>query len=201
MGALIRFQRATGFARPMSKCAWAATISTTPATFTAGYYTGSRFDGTWPLDDNYPNLRDALWLATDRAYKTALESMARKRAALNSANAPTEKLADFSQAEPVKSVAKVQPQEDRRAAWTARMVKLSAVFNAYPEVLASAVSYQQIEGATYLLNNEGHRAALSRQRRGYRARRRKGRRRTECCCATSRPSSRPARISFPPKPR
>ena len=81
----------------------------------SGIYTGSRYDTEWPLDDNYPTLRECFWLATDRAYKTALESMARKRAALNSANAPAEKLADFSHADPVKSIGKVTPEEDRRS--------------------------------------------------------------------------------------
>ncbi len=121
----------------------------------SGIYTGSRYDGTWPLDDNYPNLRDALWLATDRAYKAALESMARKRAALNGANAPTEKLADFSQVEPVKNVAKVSRKKIDESAWAARTVKLSAIFNSYPSVLSSGVNFQAIEGVTYLMNNEG----------------------------------------------
>ena len=121
----------------------------------SGIYSGSRYDGAWPLDDNYSNLRDALWLATDRAYKAALESMARKRAALNGANAPAEKLADFSHAEPVKNVAKVSRKKIDDNTWTARTVKLSAIFNSYPEVLSSGVNFQAIEGTTYLMNNEG----------------------------------------------
>ena len=121
----------------------------------SGIYTGSRFDGEWPLDDHYPTLRDCLWLATDRAYKTALESMARKRAALNSANAPTDKLADFSHADPVKNIGKVTHNKIDEAAWQSRVVKLSAVFNAYPEVLSSGVEFEGIDGTTWLMNNEG----------------------------------------------
>jgi TldD protein len=121
----------------------------------SGIYTGSQFDRSWPLDDNYPNLRDALWLATDHAYKAALESMARKRAALNGANAPAEKLADFSQVEPVKSISKASRKKIDEAGWAARTVKLSAIFNSYPEVLASSVAFQDIEGITYVMNNEG----------------------------------------------
>jgi len=73
----------------------------------SGRYTGTRFDGSFPLDDSYPALRDALWLATDTAYKTAVESMSRKRATLNAAAAQGEKLPDFAHAEPVKSIAKL----------------------------------------------------------------------------------------------
>lgn len=121
----------------------------------SGIYTGSRFDNEWPIDDNYATLRECFWLATDRAYKTALESMARKRAALNSANAPAEKLADFSRTDPVKSINKVARKRTDEALWQSRMVKLSAVFNAYPEVLSSYVEFQAIDGVTYIANNEG----------------------------------------------
>jgi hypothetical protein len=36
-----------------------------------------------------------------------------------------------------------------------RTVKLSSIFNSYPEVLSSGVNFQAIEGYTYLMNNEG----------------------------------------------
>ncbi len=121
----------------------------------SGIYTGSRFDEEWPIDDNYATLRECFWLATDRAYKTALESMARKRAALNNVNAPTEKLPDFAHADPVKSIGKVTRKKPDEAAWQARTVRLSAVFNAYPEVLSSFVEFDNIEGVTYVMNNEG----------------------------------------------
>jgi TldD protein len=121
----------------------------------SGMYSGSRFDGEWPIDDNYATLRECFWLATDRAYKTALESMARKRGALNSANAPTEKLADFSHADPVKSAGKITRKKIDEAAWQSRIVKLSGVFNSYPEVHSSQVEFEAIDGINYVMNNEG----------------------------------------------
>ena len=121
----------------------------------SGIYSGSRLDGSWPLDDNYATLREVLWLSTDRAFKTALESMSRKRAALNSANAPAEKLADFSPAEPVKNLLKLPKKKLDESAWTSRIVKLSGLFNAYPEVVASSVQFEVIAGGTYLMNSEG----------------------------------------------
>jgi predicted Zn-dependent protease len=100
-------------------------------------------------------MRERLWLETDRAFKTALESMARKRAALNSSNAPAEKLGDFYKADPVQSLAKVTFKKLDEAAWTSRVVKLSAVFNTYPEVLFSGVEFQATDGITSLMNSEG----------------------------------------------
>ncbi len=51
----------------------------------SGRSSGSRLDSGWPLDDNYNALRECFWLATDYAYKTAIESMGRKRASMNNA--------------------------------------------------------------------------------------------------------------------
>ncbi len=121
----------------------------------SGIYTGSRLDGAWPLDDSYQALRDGFWLATDRAYKTALESISRKRSSLNNANAPAEKLADFSRVDPVKSIGKISHKKFDQAAWESRIVNISGIFNAYPEVLASLVDFQQLQGATYIMTNEG----------------------------------------------
>ncbi|MGH9557766.1 MAG: hypothetical protein ACRD30_00905, partial [Bryobacteraceae bacterium] len=120
-----------------------------------GYYSGSRLDGQWPLDDDYQALRDALWLSTDHAYKAALESMARKRASLNNASTPPDRLPDFSRVEPVVKIEKAGLPKLDEDAWTARVSKLSAVFNAYPEVQSSGVLYTAIEGVNYMTTSEG----------------------------------------------
>jgi len=121
----------------------------------SGIYTGSRYDTSWPLDDNYASLREALWLATDRAYKAAVESMGRKRASLNGASAPAERLPDFSKADPVVSLAKASHAKIDEEAWTERVKRLSSAFNSYPDTLSSQVELQVIDGITYFLNSEG----------------------------------------------
>ena len=55
----------------------------------------------------------------------------------------------------MKNIAKVSRKKIDENAWTARTVKLSSIFNSYPEVLSSAVNFQAIEGVTYVMNNEG----------------------------------------------
>ena len=122
----------------------------------SGIYTGSRYDAQpFSLDDNYRALREGLWLGTDHAYKAAVESIARKRAALTNAAAPAEKVADFSPAEPVESLVKVTRTKFDEAAWKARIVRHSAIFDAAPEVLASGVEFHFNQDATYYLNTEG----------------------------------------------
>jgi len=122
----------------------------------SGYYSGSRFDtGPWPLDDDYQSLREAAWLATDHAYKAAVESVARKRAALNNVAESSEKLPDYSKAEPVTSIARIAPLKTDETLWRARVAKLSGIFKAYPEILASGVEFHANQGPTYYVNSEG----------------------------------------------
>jgi len=121
----------------------------------SGIYSGSRYDGNWPLDDDYSNFRSELWLSTDRAFKAAVESMARKRASMNNSNASAESLPDFSKVAPVVSIGKVvRPKVDDQE-WTARTSRLAAIFNGTKEVLSSAVELQLIQGPTTLMNSEG----------------------------------------------
>jgi hypothetical protein len=122
---------------------------------TTGRYGGSRYDGNWPMDDNYALLREGYWLLTDRVFKTAEESIGRKRASLKNAAAQTDKVPDFSKADAVVSLPKVAHKKIDDTAWTQRIARLSSVFGAYPEVLTSVVELQAVDGITYLLNSEG----------------------------------------------
>lgn len=122
----------------------------------SGRYSGSRYDGDWPLDDNYSALREGFWLLTDRTYKAAVESMGRKRASLKGTAAQSgEQIPDFSKADAIVSLPKVAHKKIDETALTQRFSKLSAVFGGYPEVLSSSVEFQVIDGITYLLNSEG----------------------------------------------
>src|SRR5581483_5383769 len=49
----------------------------------SGLHYGTRYDiDRFPLENSLPVLRRYLWLATDGAYKSAVEAISRKRAAL-----------------------------------------------------------------------------------------------------------------------
>jgi len=122
----------------------------------SGIYSGSRYDGNFPLDDDYGSFRSELWLSTDRAFKTAVESMARKRASLNnSAASSAEPLPDFSKVAPVVSIGKLSKPKLDEEAWTSRAARLAGAFNPYKEVLSSGMELQLIQGPTTLMNSEG----------------------------------------------
>lgn len=121
----------------------------------SGHYSGARLDPEqWPLDNNYPLLRQCFWLATDRAYKTALEAIARKRATLKGAANP-EQLPDFSKTPAVRSLQSIQLAPYDEQSWIPRIRILSSLFNDYRELHTGVVSAQIFNGASYFANSEG----------------------------------------------
>lgn len=119
------------------------------------YFSGSRYDPeNLSLDDNYAVLRHSLWLSTDRAYKTAVEAIARKRAALKNIT-QNQDLPDFWKAEPYQKILPIQRQDVDSPKWTSRVRDFSAIFSRYPEVLGSAVQFSALQSTHYMLNSEG----------------------------------------------
>ena len=106
-----------------------------------------------PLTDDYRELRRSLWLATDTAYKHALETLARKRGALQ--NQTREALADFSPAEPYADFAAADPQPLPGDAVVELVRAGSAVFRKFPEITASHVHGSAANGLTTYVNSEG----------------------------------------------
>jgi hypothetical protein len=121
----------------------------------AGRVGGTRYDlGRWPLDDSYPALRRYLWLATDSAYKGAVETISRKRAALRNLT-ESNPVDDFSHAQPVEYIHDLSRLTIDEDDWTARVRALSAIFTDYPGVLDSRVELDAEAGGYYVANSEG----------------------------------------------
>jgi len=121
------------------------------------FYSGVRYEvDRFPLDDSYPVLRRHLWLATDTAYKAALEAISRKRALVRSLTV-SEQLPDFYRAAPVEMVDRTVLPEIDASLWSERMRRLSALFLRYPKLIGSVVDYTASRGVQYLVNSEGTR--------------------------------------------
>ena len=120
-----------------------------------GFGGGSRYDlGQFPLEDSLPAMRRYFWLATDTAYKAAVEAIARKRAALKNVTA-SEKINDFAHADPMHHLTDFRKLAIDEEVWTNRVRALSALFAQYPDVRASVVELHAGEGGLYLANSEG----------------------------------------------
>ncbi|HTM51587.1 MAG TPA: metallopeptidase TldD-related protein [Bryobacteraceae bacterium] len=121
----------------------------------SGFTYGSNYDvDRLPLDDNLLLLRRYLWLAIDRAYKSAVEAIARKRAALKNVSL-AEHIDDFAKAEPVKRVEPVSAASFDEERWKNLVRSLSAVFRKYPDLRSSLVEFSGIHDIRYMATSEG----------------------------------------------
>lgn len=107
-----------------------------------------------PLDDNYQELRRQLWLATDNAYKKALEDLSRKRAALQNKTS-LEEIADFSDESPSTLVEAQAPAKIDLARLEAMARGLSGVLKESPTILTDSAYLVVEQTYTRYLNSEG----------------------------------------------
>lgn len=106
-----------------------------------------------PLEDDYKELRRAMWLATDGAYKKALEDLARKRAVLQN-RPPAEQIPDFSHEEPA-NISDLQLPGPLDASRAERLVRdLSALLKT-PDLFTSRVQLRVGSVHTRYVNSEG----------------------------------------------
>jgi TldD protein len=93
------------------------------------------------IEDDYRALRHEIWLATDAAYRQAVEQLVRKRAFLkNRVSVEDEKVPDFSREEPTVAVAARRALEIDRARWERQVREWSAIFLIAAEISAGGGS-------------------------------------------------------------
>lgn len=107
-----------------------------------------------PVEDDYREIRRQLWLATDAAYKAALESLAQKRAALQN-ETRAEDLADFTTEEPFTFVDGPGPDLPPQPDVESLVRTLSGSFTKMPDVFESKVSSVIRNQRTFYANSEG----------------------------------------------
>jgi predicted Zn-dependent protease len=107
-----------------------------------------------PLDDDYNELSRHIWLATDAAYKSALEELSQKRAFLKNKNR-TQEVPDLTQEEALKTsdVIPFLPVDLTSAETLVR--DLSMLFREMPDVFNSSVHFNATVTDVRYLNSEG----------------------------------------------
>jgi len=107
-----------------------------------------------PIDDNYDELRRKIWLATDAAYKKAVEDFSAKKAAQLNRNV-TEKIPDFSK-EPARQESETLPPIVEKMSDAEHLVRAaSAVFLKLPSIETSDAELEVDNTAEHYLNSEG----------------------------------------------
>src|SRR6187399_1502821 len=119
---------------------------------------GSTGSGAYTtLDDDYGALRHSLWLATDTAYKSAVETIAQKRAYTQNRTTQDDPIPDFSREKPtISATAKMKMQLDRTKVEN-QLREWSKIFREFPAVQTSSVSYHARLNHRYIANSEGTR--------------------------------------------
>ena len=108
-------------------------------------------------EDSYEALRQDIWLATDQAYKRALEKLAQKKAYVQT-KAITDLPEDLSREKPYTEVEpKINLSVDKTN-WKDNVRELSAIFKGFPQINDSEVKFKAVAINRYFLNSEGFRS-------------------------------------------
>ena len=105
-------------------------------------------------EDHYDALRHDLWLATDAAYKEALEQLAQKRAFLQN-RVQDEPAPDFSVEGASVLVEPLAASAFDAETWQGTVRRLSEVFREYPAIDDSSVTLRVERSTKYLVNSDG----------------------------------------------
>jgi hypothetical protein len=109
-----------------------------------------------PIEDNYAAIRQAAWLATDGAYKNAVETLSRKQSYMEGQQIE-DRPNDFARAEAVVFVKPKSALSIDAAGWERTLRSVSARFLKHPHVIDSQVTLTASADNQYLVNSEGTR--------------------------------------------
>jgi TldD protein len=110
--------------------------------------------GSVGIDRDYDSLRQDLWIATDQAFKEAVDTYSRKKGYLSSLARQSD-IDDFSKAEPVQLIEPLETPDWTNRNWEQEARETSAVMRAFSEIRESRVSYYLVYATEYLLTSEG----------------------------------------------
>ncbi len=120
----------------------------------AGLVSGSSGNVRIPTDDSYDVMRIQLWQATDRAYKNALETLDKKKAALQN-TVQAETVPDFSKAEMISSLGTETSLAVSGEPWRQLVEQISKLFVNQPDIQRSRVDLTVQIANCYYVNSEG----------------------------------------------
>ena len=106
------------------------------------------------VDRDYDSLRQDLWIATDQAFKEAVETYSRKQAYLSSLARQSD-IDDFAKGEPVQLVEALETPDWTSRNWDQEARQTSATLRAFSEIHESRVTYYLVYATEYLLTSEG----------------------------------------------
>ena len=110
--------------------------------------------GSVGIDRDYDSLRQDLWIATDQAFKQAVETYSRKQAYL-SGLARQSNIDDFSKAQAIQQIEPLVTPDWGNRNWEQEAREASATLRLFPDIYESRVTYYLVYATEYLLTSEG----------------------------------------------
>jgi predicted Zn-dependent protease len=110
--------------------------------------------GSVGIDRDYDSLRQDLWIATDQAFKEAIETYSRKQAYLSSLARQSD-IDDFAKAAPLQLIDPLVTPDWSNRNWEQEARETSATLRAFPQIYESRVTYYLVYATEYLLTSEG----------------------------------------------
>ncbi len=110
--------------------------------------------GSVGIDRDYDSLRQDLWIATDQAFKEAVETYSRKQAYLSSLARQSE-IDDFSKATPIQIIEPLVTPDWSNRNWEQEARDTSAALRLFPDIYESRVTYYLVYATEYLMTSEG----------------------------------------------
>ncbi len=110
--------------------------------------------GSVGIDRDYDSLRQDLWIATDQAFKEAIDTYSRKQAYLSSLARQSD-IDDFSKAEPVHVIDPLVTPDWTNRNWDQEARDSSGTLRAFPEIYEARVTYYLVYATEYLMTSEG----------------------------------------------
>ncbi|MCK4232625.1 hypothetical protein KAX21_06720, partial [candidate division WOR-3 bacterium] len=108
-----------------------------------------------PIDDDTIGLKHQLWLATDYAYKKAVEDFSKKAREIALNPEDEERPPDFSQEDPEVYIGDEAKIAADRKEWEPRIKRCSALFAEYEDILISRVRFDAQAKTVYFVSSEG----------------------------------------------
>jgi len=110
--------------------------------------------GSVGIDRDYNSLRQDLWIASDQAFKEAVETYSRKQAYLSSLARQSD-IDDFSHVQVVQKLDPLVPSDWTNRNWDQEARDASSALRAFPQIYESRVTYYLVYLTEYYLTSEG----------------------------------------------
>jgi TldD protein len=110
--------------------------------------------GTVGIDRDYDSLRQDLWIASDQAFKEAVETYSRKQAYLSSLARQSD-IDDFSRVQVIQRAEPLARSDWSGRNWEQEARDASSALRAFPQIYESRVTYYLVYTTEYYLTSEG----------------------------------------------